>query len=77
MLLQREVPLPASKAQNICLYPLEEARIPAMTSLVKCGRVLFALIHHWHVDEFVVPFARKELLTFLVNGGSHDRLDDL
>ena len=30
-------PVPASKAQNICLYPFEWARIPAMTSLVKCG----------------------------------------
>jgi hypothetical protein len=33
--------------------------------------------HHWHVNELMVPLARKKLLSFLVNRGSHDRLDDL
>src|SRR3981081_4378673 len=30
-------PVPPRRAQNICLYPLEDLRIPAVTSLVKCG----------------------------------------
>jgi hypothetical protein len=40
-------------------------------------RVLFAPVHHRHVDEVVIPFAREELFAFLVDSRSHDRLDDL
>jgi transposase len=40
-------------------------------------RVLLALVDHRHVEKIVVPFARKELLAFLVHGRSHDRLRDM
>src|ERR1700674_5335412 len=59
------------------LVPFRRREYPGDYVAGEVGRVLLALIHHWHVDKFVVPFARKELLAFLVDRRSHDGLDDL